>query len=60
MSTEDKELKIKALLAQIPQSSSFASVSLTTQIVQLSEEIEQEKMKAKTQAASEEPAKIPD
>jgi uncharacterized small protein (DUF1192 family) len=46
MSTEDKELRIKALLAQIPQSSSFASVSLTKEIAELSAEIERERMEA--------------
>lgn len=47
MSTEDKEQRIKALLAQIPQSSSFASVSLTKEIAELSAEIDRERMEAK-------------
>jgi hypothetical protein len=60
MSIEDKEQKIKILLSQIPVSSSFASVSITKQLVQLTEEIEQEKMKEKTQTALQETAKTPD
>ena len=43
MSTEDKKLRLKALLAKIPQSSSFASVSLTKEIAELSADIEGEK-----------------
>jgi hypothetical protein len=50
MSIEDKEKRIKMLLTQIPQSSSFASVSLTKEIMQLTEEIEQEKLGIKKQA----------